>query len=172
MKRISGILDAYGPSVGDLGGMRYSYITVRQDDGRVANLPGVVAYPDVQAAITRIIDRDEQDRRVTIHSKGNLLIYALEEQGGSVHSDVGLIRTMWLASFAWAFGPWLLAALLFWSGDRQLGIAGFLVSLFGFISAIKYSRGIFLFWPGFGAGALHRRSRSPLPGTGMRQATA
>jgi len=163
MQRISGTLDAFGPSISQIGGMRYSYITLTQGDGRVVNIPDIVAFTNVQSALIRILGRDEEDRRVTIHSKGNLFIYALEEENGPIHSDIAAIRTTWLASIAAAFGPLLLAALLFTSDNKQIGLFGLILGLFGFMTLAKFWNGVFIFWPGFGANALHQRSLRPVP---------
>jgi len=163
MQRISGTLDAIGPSMSHIGGMRYHYVTLTQEDGRVVNIPNVVAFTNVQSALIRILGRDEESRRVTIHSKGNLFIYALEEENGPIHSDIAAIRNTWFAAIAAAFGPLLIAAILFTAGGKQVGLFGFILGLFGFMTLAKFWNSVFIFWPGFGAKALHQRSLRPIP---------
>lgn len=172
MQQVTGILDSYGPSISHRGGMRYNYISLLQDDGRMVNIPDVVAFTNVQAAMSRILRRDADGRRVTIHAEGGDFIYALEEEDGPIHSDIGTIRHLWVWSILYAFSPMLLAVALFSSGNKQLGVGGIVFFLFGLISLIKYSGSVLFFWPAIESAALERRARMPRGPAPSRVATA
>jgi len=162
VKRISGILEGYGPSISHRGGMKYNYITLRQDNGKIVNVPAITAYRNVEAALSRLLQRPEEGRRVTLHLKGYLLIYALEEQGGPIHSDIDLIRSSWRVSLGLTFGLLIVAAVLIAfsvaTGDNGSAQAGFILFLVGLFPFFKYSGSVAHFWPGPGTAALHRRS--------------
>ena len=162
MRRVSGILEGYGPSNSCRGGMIFNYISLRQDDGKVLNVPNIIAYRNVEAALSRLLQRSEEGRRVTLHLKGHLLIYALEEQDGPIHSDIDLIRSSWRISLGRTFGLLIVAAALIAfsvaTGDNGTAQAGFILFLVGLFPFFKFGGNVGHFWPGPGTTALHRRS--------------
>jgi len=145
MQSITGIYKGHGAGVFHWGGIRYEYIRIKQDDGRVINVPKVTAYTNVQSALDHLNEVD-QDCRITLHADG-YLVYAVEAADGTIYSDYNTIRTAWLSSLAHAFGPWVVAFFLFASGDDTLGIGGIILLLLGIITLIKYWRGTIIFKP-------------------------
>lgn len=162
MRKVTGILEAYGPSVSHRGGMKYNYITVRQDHGRVVNITDVIAFRNVEAAMGRLLQRPEDCRHVTFHLKRDLFVYALEEQGGAVRSDIEHIRTAWLTSIVLTFGLMVIAVALTVVGitfdAKGVGQVGVILFVFSVFPLFMFSGGVSLFWPSQDAAALHRRS--------------
>jgi len=151
MRTIEGALEGYGPSVEALGGMRYSYIRIRHDNGQITNLANIIGFTNVTAELDSLID--QENHRVKLHCKGKLFIYALEHNG-RIASDYNLIFNTWLMSLFWTFGPFTLGVFLVMSRDQTLAIGGIMALLLGAITFIKWFIPCLLFWPSFQAGLL------------------
>jgi hypothetical protein len=151
MRTIEGTLESYGPSVEALGGMRYSYIRIRHDNGQVTNVANIIAFTNVVAELERLIGED--DRKIKLHCKGRLFIYALEHEGG-LATNYSLILNTWLTCLFWTFGPLLFGLLLLTTGDHTLKLGGVMVLLIGIYTFVKWLTGCILFWPSSQAGLL------------------
>ncbi|WP_112664030.1 hypothetical protein [Microvirga flavescens] len=148
MRTIEGTLESYGPSVEALGGMRYSYVRISHDNGRITNVANIIAFTNVAAELNHLID--QENRRIKLHCKGGLFIYALEHDGVII-SDYNLIFNAWLTSLFWTFGPFTLGVVLVMSRDQTLALGGIAALLIGCITFIKWFAGCILFWPSFQA---------------------
>ncbi len=151
MRTIEGTLESYGASVEALGGMRYSYIRIRHNNGQITNLANIIAFTNVVAELERLIEQD--DRKIKLHCKGRLFIYALEHDGG-IATDYSLILNTWLTCMFWTFGPLFFGLLLLTTGDQTLKLGGIMVLLLGGITFIRWFTGCILFWPSSQAGLL------------------
>lgn len=154
MRTFEGTLEALGPSV-ENGGMRYGYIRIRKDDGRIENIPNIIAFTNVDAELRHIIDSD--DRRITLYTKGYTYIYALEHDGNLV-SDYKSIFSGWLFLMFKTFGFLGIAILLLMSGDKSMGVGGIVFGLAGMIMFLQNIGSTTTLWPDFSAGNLTPRN--------------
>jgi hypothetical protein len=154
MKLVKGTLEAYGPSVEKDGGMRYSFIRIKQDDGRVVNISDHIAYKEVQSQLTYVLAQD--NRQIVLHHKPFVKkIYAIEYDG-HVYSDASQFKRIWTASLAVGIALPVLLLLLFSGGKEGAkyavlsGLFFVPLSIFAWFEAIRY-------WPSKAARRLDQK---------------
>ncbi|MDG2570715.1 hypothetical protein P7L87_24475 [Vibrio parahaemolyticus] len=154
MKHVKGTLEAYGPSVEKDGGMRYSFIRIKQDDGRIVNISDHIAFKEVESQLTYVLA--QENREIALHYKPLVKkIYAIEYDG-HVYSDAKQFKKTWAVSLAIGIAlPVIL--LLFFSGGKEgakyavlSGLFFVPLSIFAWFEAIRY-------WPSKAARQLDQK---------------